>query len=264
MEVKYTSDGKKVAIVGKLNAQETIVQEIFIVGENEIPSGENFVVKSLHDAPAISWKEKEAQKIEKDIKSLQDQYSKKKNEYEKAISDLNIKSKSVFEQTAWLNKLAKIEQPILNQLFDFLSGEVKYIVNEGYAPSITPFNEEIAYTDYRWSIVSYEGLKLLTLFGRPDGSLVWRINRYSDGSGSNTEISAHKSLESAKERLKHLLIENGLTDDKIKIAKQHDIELPEELLKEHTQKIVCNLQKTIEDYENKIAQCKEQQENLLK
>jgi len=47
--IKFTSDGKKVAVVGKLNAQETIVQEIFVSNGNEIPSGENFVVKSLHD-----------------------------------------------------------------------------------------------------------------------------------------------------------------------------------------------------------------------
>ena len=35
---------------------------MFIVDGNEIPSGENFVVKSLHDAPAVSWKQKEIEK----------------------------------------------------------------------------------------------------------------------------------------------------------------------------------------------------------
>lgn len=29
-EYRYTSDGKKVVIVGKLNSKETIVQEIFV------------------------------------------------------------------------------------------------------------------------------------------------------------------------------------------------------------------------------------------
>jgi hypothetical protein len=52
--VKYTSDGKKVVIIGNLNSQEKIVQEIFIINGQEVPSGENFVVKSLHDFPAIS------------------------------------------------------------------------------------------------------------------------------------------------------------------------------------------------------------------
>jgi len=45
MQTKYTNDGKKVGIVGKLNAEQTIVQEIFITESGqEIPSGENFVV----------------------------------------------------------------------------------------------------------------------------------------------------------------------------------------------------------------------------
>lgn len=42
-QIKYTSDGKKVIAVGKLNAQEAIVQEIFVSGGNEFPSGEIFV-----------------------------------------------------------------------------------------------------------------------------------------------------------------------------------------------------------------------------
>ena len=64
MEIKFTTDGKKVIVIGSLNSQEKIVQEIFIVGGSEIPSGEHFVVKSLHDAPAVSWKEKNIKEIE--------------------------------------------------------------------------------------------------------------------------------------------------------------------------------------------------------
>ena len=56
-EIKYTSDGKKVAVIGRLNNQEQIVQEVFVVDGSEIPSGEHFVVKSLHDVPVLSWKE---------------------------------------------------------------------------------------------------------------------------------------------------------------------------------------------------------------
>lgn len=61
--IKYTTDGKKVKVLGNLNSQEKIVQEIFIVNESEIPSGEHFVVKTLHDAPAVSWKEKNLKRV---------------------------------------------------------------------------------------------------------------------------------------------------------------------------------------------------------
>ena len=58
-EIKYTTDGKKVVVIGDLNQTEKIVQEIFVTEDGcEIPSGERFVVKSLLDKPSISWKEK--------------------------------------------------------------------------------------------------------------------------------------------------------------------------------------------------------------
>ncbi len=57
---KFLTDGRKVAVLGKLNNAEYIVQEIFVTpaGE-EIPSGENFTAKSLHDAPIESYHKKE-------------------------------------------------------------------------------------------------------------------------------------------------------------------------------------------------------------
>jgi hypothetical protein len=44
-EIKFTADGKKVVVIGSLNSQEKIVQEIFVFDGSEIPSGEHFVVK---------------------------------------------------------------------------------------------------------------------------------------------------------------------------------------------------------------------------
>ena len=56
--IKYTTDGKKVVVIGDLNQTEKIVQEIFVTEDGaEIPSGERFVVKSLLDEPAKSWQE---------------------------------------------------------------------------------------------------------------------------------------------------------------------------------------------------------------
>ena len=56
METKFLSDGRKVVVVGALNNQETIVQEVFVTQQgDEIPGGERFVVKSLHDQPVESW-----------------------------------------------------------------------------------------------------------------------------------------------------------------------------------------------------------------
>ena len=61
---KYTTDGRKVVVLGSLNSQEKIVQEVFIINGSEIPSGEHFVVKTLHDYPAVSWKESRLREID--------------------------------------------------------------------------------------------------------------------------------------------------------------------------------------------------------
>ena len=55
MGYKFTADGKKVVVVGALNAKETIVQEIFVTDGTEFPAGEHFVVKTLLDAPAETY-----------------------------------------------------------------------------------------------------------------------------------------------------------------------------------------------------------------
>ena len=81
--IKYTTDGKKVVVIGDLNQTEKIVQEIFVTKDgDEVPSGERFVVKSLLDEPAKSWKEIKLEQIEKD-------YTTKTCEWELKIKSLN-------------------------------------------------------------------------------------------------------------------------------------------------------------------------------
>jgi hypothetical protein len=68
MSHKFTSDGKKVAIIGALNAKETIVLEIFVNDGTEFPAGEHFVVKTLLDVPAETYKAREERTILERIK----------------------------------------------------------------------------------------------------------------------------------------------------------------------------------------------------
>jgi len=62
---KYLSDGRKVVIIGQLNNIESIVQEIFITESgDEVPSGERFTTKNLHDEPVESYKSKQEKKMD--------------------------------------------------------------------------------------------------------------------------------------------------------------------------------------------------------
>ena len=100
--IKYTSDGKKVVVVGALNSKETIVQEVFVQGETEIPSGENFVVKSLHNSPSISWKEKNLLDLEKKYETIKTKCQEYIREQEKKY---NNQRNALIEQTRYLKSL---------------------------------------------------------------------------------------------------------------------------------------------------------------
>lgn len=191
---KYTTDGKKVVVVGKLNATETIVQEIFVKQDgSEIPSGEQFVTKSLHDEPVVTWQEKRNKEIKASIArweaQLEETSNRVRNEQAKAAA--RIKALSVFATAATRESFAMLEA--------FASGRIKYVVADRQYGNcrILLFTEELVVrADYgRFE----DDLRLLSLFGRADGSFVWRIHRYSDGSGcGEKDILPAADLEEAR------------------------------------------------------------------
>lgn len=190
---KYTSDGKKVIVVGKLNAQETIVQEIFVASSGqEIPSGENFIVKSLHDEPVKSWKEKQLESLEKTYEQDQKEWRTKierqkielRNSYEKA----RLKSMALFK----FAENSKPEQ--METLRAFLSGEITHFFVGGFAPSIKLWDE--VYDNFNERHI--DTIKLISLYGNSNGDLSYRIHRYSDGSGgSHVSIIPCRSYKEA-------------------------------------------------------------------
>ena len=123
---KYTDDGRKVVVIAPLNAKETIVQEVFVSSGQEIPSGENFVVKNLHDSPVVSWKEK-------NLAELEQRYERRKLEIDRETEQMNRKhADAQREATAFIReklhwrKNIKIEA--LDTLFRFLNDEITHIV----------------------------------------------------------------------------------------------------------------------------------------
>lgn len=204
MDIKYTNDGKKVLVVGKLNNQETIVQEIFVSGEQEIPSGENFVVKSLHDAPAVSWKEKQ-------LKILEERYDRDYKVWDAKINDMNFRLRQQYDkQKLKLKSLVEFEKNAvpeqLQTLFDFLNGEIRYVFIEStFEPLISSVDDNKMFMMNTFDGKYPEDLKLISVFGRSGGDLSYRINNYSDGSGSWTTIHPAKTYDEALEKAQFCL-----------------------------------------------------------
>ena len=246
-EIKYTNDGKKVVVIGNLNAQEKIVQEIFIVNGQEVPSGENFVVKSLHDAPAVSWEEKRT-------KEIKEQYEKTRKQVDAELNDLRNRHRL---QVASFRKLMEANGQMLrnmseesfNTLSSFLSAEIKWIVKKGYGlPEIIEYGVENCSFD--------DNLRLLTLYGRSDGTLQWRLNNYSDGSGGNQDVYLFGDRDAAEKKYRELIINaNYYTRDVLVVAKKLGLTLnPEKVAKYKAQ--------TLSSLEEKIASVIKEQKRL--
>lgn len=188
MGYKYTNDGKKVAVVGKLNDAEIIVQEVFVTESGaEVPSGENFVVKTLHDEPVISWRQKEIEDREiryerrkKDLERLHAQLTK-----EQTLAKLKIKAARTTASSEVSEQLETVER--------FVSGEITHLFINSYAPKIVPFDAAILQKE---DSGAPKDLRLISLFGRSDGDLEWRIHKYYDGSGGGA-VGVHPATSEA-------------------------------------------------------------------
>lgn len=271
-EYKYTTDGKKVIIVGNLNSQEKIVQEIFIVNGNEIPSGENFVAKSLHDFPAVSWKESELTKLES-------RYDKERQEWDSKISKLNeerqLAYSSLSARVKWLRGVAKEPRTeefrkVINQIADFISDAEKWVFVRDYSQwHLERFNEDgcnqlIDRYENSYSRKRFDSMRLLSLYGSSDGSLVFRINDYGDGSGSDKDLMFFKSK---KEALLFMQTEfdklQKYSESDLKNAEKFNLKLDDEKLKTWSESITKGLDKTIEEYKKLMETAIEKKNKII-
>ena len=102
--VKYTTDGKKVKVIGQLNSKQIIVREIYVDGDTEIPTGEDFIVTTLLDKPIPTWKEKHLKEINEEYENKKKEYERKQEILKKEYSDLldKLSEKNKFIKNNWM------------------------------------------------------------------------------------------------------------------------------------------------------------------
>ena len=239
--IKFTSDGKKVIIVGKLNAQETIVQEIFVSQSGaEIPSGENFVVKSLHDEPAKSWKEK-------NLEGLEARFNRDSRDWERKIEEQNKKMRAAYdrldaEYKSVASNLKEISPEAFDLIGNFLGGKITHLVKDGYGcMEIEEWGKSVLANEY--------GFKLITIMGNPNKGLSAKLNDYSDGSGRSTTIVAFTSYQDAKDYLqKHIDEKKEYGEQTLIAAQKHNITLdPEKVAAYHNKNLESAQKQLIEN-----------------
>lgn len=272
-DIKYTTDGKKVVVIGDLNQTEKIVQEIFVTEDGaEIPSGERFVVKALLDVPAKSWKQKELenleQRYESEKKEWESKLNKLRNEKEIAYSALNARVK-------WLRNVAKEPhqqqlKDAISRIADFLSNNNKWIVmKNSHRYTLEPFNDEGVGRldeidcDYGYSCRRYHSMRLLSLYGNCDGNLEYRISQYSDGSGSDTDVMFFREKEGALNFIQGKI--DSLDEyykETIEMAKEYGLNLNQEKLKAYNSKVREYYVKRILDAEDVLKNYKKDLEDF--
>lgn len=271
--IKYTTDGKKVVVIGDLNQTEKIVQEIFVTEDGaEIPSGERFVVKSLLDEPAKSWREK-------NLIELESSYRKKSKEWERKSRLLNQEKRFAYDalsaRVKWLKQVAKEPHPeklkkVVKTLAMFLSDAEKWMLRRNYSSwDLQKFNEDGS-NNLIDSVDSYMGgrfdsMRLISLYGKSNGDFEYRINDYSDGSGSDNELMFFKSKQDAIDFMQSEIDKlDTYTKTHTDASQKYGLKLKGEIVLKYKMKQAKNIKDDIENMEKSIARRKMELSEILK
>lgn len=205
-KVKYLNDGRKVVVIGEINSNESIVQEIFVTKDgDEIPSGERFTTKSLHDEPVLSYKEKRERELSSRLDSIEKRIEMAKGKEREALDSV----KSAERISYFPKRVQKSDnKQAIDGIESFLNGDVKYLVFGDYSLE-PPVKLEDAISIYERKYGGercFEGLKLISLYGDAKGDLSYKISRYGDGSGNSQSVYPFKEWDSAIEKVKELAI----------------------------------------------------------
>lgn len=267
-EIKYTTDGRKVVMVGVLNQSEKIVQEIFVAEDGtEMPSGERFVVKTLLDTPAKTWRQKE-------LEQLEQIYESERKEWETKINNLRKEKSLAYAALAarvkWLRNVAKEPhqqelKDAISRIADILANENKYVVVRDYCRyTMAPFNDEginiLDRIDRDFGRTRYDSMRLLSLYGDCSGNLEFRINTYSDGSGNDQLVMFFRDEKQATEYIQAKI--NAVTEytrGTIETAEAYGLRLDSNKLKayqakqrEYIEKEIAALDQRIEGYKRSL------------
>lgn len=274
--IKYTTDGKKVVVVGDLNQTEKIVQEIYVTNDGcEIPQGEHFVVSSLLDSPAKSWKDKKLEELEQ-VYEKESQLWELKTE--QLIKEKTSLYKALSSRVKWLRGVAKEPEMkslnnALNTIADFMDGSDKWVLIDNWGRYILEkFNDDgISIIDNKIGDshdYRYNSMRLLSLFGESDGSFDFRISQYSNGTGSEEKVLFFKSKEEALRYIQNKLDNKSeYTDRDLKDIDNFSLKFDIGKYNKYQDKLIEYSLKHIKELETSLSkereQCKELKNNLI-
>lgn len=156
------------------------------------------------------------------------------------------------------------EFPELYTLQRFLRGEIKYYFFQNtWAPQIIEVDASIS--EYARTNMKPDCLRLLSLFGKSDGDLEWRLNRYRDGSGDWCIVipcaTENEAIAHAREWIASL---NKIPNSKVvdSFVKKWGLVWPEHLLEKQRAEMIEARRKKVEEHRSLLAQYQKQLHDL--
>lgn len=140
------------------------------------------------------WTEPPTRKLEAKHAEVQEQLSLAEERLETINAELTSAARRLQALAARSAAVARLE--------DFMEGRISHIVTSAYGRIKIQTAEEALRSEHpHWP----ERQKLVTLFGRTDGDLEWRLHKHGDGSGGSLCIYPCTSAEDAREKA-HLVV----------------------------------------------------------
>lgn len=171
----FDISGNKFEYVSKLSDGRHVVSPYYISGdgEEEYLSHEVFSLDTVYKEPPISVKHEKIAELDVEI-------SERREQLRLVHAELDEAGKN---RQQLLKKLQTFQA--LKRIEDFIDGKFTYFIEyDSFSFRFIEANKSLKTT----SSVDRLPMKLLTLFGATNGNLQWKINAYSDGSGSSKNV----------------------------------------------------------------------------
>jgi len=170
------------------------------------------------------------------------------------------------ERTRRLEALKDL--PALARIEDFLAGRITHFaVRNSYSTKVEVLDFEAFARGTEDGGRRAQDLKLLTLFGRSNGDIAWKLNQYYDGSGSWIEChpccSEDEAREKAAEWLQATWEAHRAAPDKVRwlkdavdSAKKLAIEAPVDILASNRELMVKAASQRVAQLEEELAKAR--------
>jgi hypothetical protein len=198
-DIVYTTSGLKHQYVSAGHDNYHIVRPIVEVGGEEYYQDPVLVDCALYaDPPSFVWSE--------EIKAAEKKLAEVSREILVARTELDS-IKRAQEDTI---KRLKNRGGALARIEAYLEGKFTHFVVTGLSTQlwaeIVEANDLLTIKDdYTRRTFNPKTIKLLSLYGKTNGDLLWKVNRYWDGSGSEFEAVPCTSYEEARVELDKML-----------------------------------------------------------